>query len=80
MCHLTPTPGLAAVPMGLEPLFLQARKWEKQNSSLTPSREPNWGWQRVPRVGPPPPTMMDTGQGAGAQAQQGSHRWGVLER
>lgn len=42
--HLTPTPGLAAVLMGLEPLLLQACKWEKQNSSLTPSREPNWGW------------------------------------
>lgn len=70
---LDPTPGLAAVPMGL---FLQPCKWEKQSPSLTPNREPSRGWWRAPSAGPPPPTM-DTGQGGRGPSTAGVAQVGV---
>lgn len=78
MCHLTPPPGLAAVPMGLEPLFLQPCKWEKQSPSLTPSREPN-GMVESPRQQGrlPPPWTQAGGRGP---STAGVAQVGVLER
>lgn len=74
MCHLThPRAGSCSHGPGTPiPAALQVGEAEPLSH---PKQGAQWDGGEPPSAGPPPPTM-DTGRGAGAQAQQGSHRWG----